>query len=517
MRKIIALFLAVFLLVPVDICAKACGDESFIFSESGICTYDETLYSKAPVDSTLGIGDKFEVGNVTYQVIEYDKTNRVFKAQVGTGERGSGESSKSKSSSMDLYIPDTVIYNGDKYDVVSISKGAFYSTQFFLIDIGDNVETIEEEAFKLCQYTYILNLGEKVRNIENSAFEGCKCLGNLYAGRNIKKIGNNAFKDCESLCVVDIDGELSQLGKRAFKGCEKLKDVKLGLIAGTIEKETFQDCNSLKKIVLEGRLTAIKERAFKNCYMLSEINFDYGLKFINAYAFENCSSLKRAEMPQTLTEVGEGAFRCCNKLENVILNDIIRHIGSNAFEYCAKLISIRIPYSVEYIGERAFKGCEMLAEIEVDMGNPNYSSTHGVLFNKDQTTLIKFPEGIFLREYKVPDTVRIIGRESCINCNLEYIRFNSMTRIIEESAFCGSDLRRVDFGEGLERIERRAFANSPSLNYVVIPKDVRYIGDEAFFSYFGAADIYVMGKKDESGFIDGVGKRWQGSSTVEYI
>lgn len=516
MRKIIAIFLAMFLLVPVNICVIAYeGSDNFV-SESETCVYNKTFCSITTVDGTSVLGDKFVVDNIVYQVIECDKINKVFKVQVGTGEKGSGDASKSKSLTIDLNIPDTVLYKGDEYNVVSISKGAFYCTEFLFIYIGDNVETIGEEAFKNCLYTSTLDFGEKVKNIEDNAFEGCFRIKSLYMGCRIEKIGNNAFKGCQLLNEVNINGKLSQLGECAFAGCENLKGVRLVLADGTIEREAFQNCNKLENIVFEGQLVTIKECAFKNCYMLSEINFDNGLRFIGDYAFANCYSLKKAKMPLSLTEIGEGAFSCCNSLENIFLNNGIKSIGNNAFEYCVNLIGIIIPYSVDYIGEGAFKGCESLVVIEVDTDNLNYSSELGVLFNKDQTKLIKLPEGILLNEYIIPDTVRIIGKESCINCRLESIKFNSMARIIEESAFCGSDIKKVSFGEGLEIIERRAFANSPYLGIVVIPKSVKYIGDEAFFSCFGAADIWVEEKKDESDFIDGVGKRWHGGSVVKY-
>ena len=49
--------------------------------------------------------------------------------------------------------------------------------------------------------------------------------------------------------------------------------------------------------------------------------------------------------------------------------------------------SYTIPAGVTSIGPWAFEDCE---EIHVDTKSPEYSSSHGILFNKNKTLLIKY-------------------------------------------------------------------------------------------------------------------------------
>lgn len=65
----------------------------------------------------------------------------------------------------------------------------------------------------------------------------------------------------------------------------------------------------------------------------------------------------------------------------------VTSIGPWAFFYCFNLKSITIPAGVTSIGEWAFEDCE---EIHVDTKSPEYSSSHGILFNKNKTLLIKY-------------------------------------------------------------------------------------------------------------------------------
>jgi len=66
-----------------------------------------------------------------------------------------------------------------------------------------------------------------------------------------------------------------------------------------------------------------------------------------------------------------------------------------------------IPASVTEISEK-FTGCKSLTNIKVHRNNPVYTSVDGVLFNKDMSRLILFPEGRG-GDYIIPASVETIG------------------------------------------------------------------------------------------------------------
>ena len=113
---------------------------------------------------------------------------------------------------------------------------------------------------------------------------------------------------------------------------------------------------------------------------------------IGEYAFYEWKNLENITMSSNITSIGDSAFTRCNNLTNITIPESVTSIGTAAFGDCSSLTSITIPESVTSIGDYAFDGCSSLTNINVEKENSNYSSIDGILFNKAQTVIIKYPE-----------------------------------------------------------------------------------------------------------------------------
>ena len=143
----------------------------------------------------------------------------------------------------------------------------------------------------------------------------------------------------------------------------------------------------------------------------------YGAESSYAPWYEQRSSIKSIVIDAGVTSIGDEAFRQCNNLTAVTIPSTVTRIGDAAFFDCKNLPSVTIPQSVTQIGNTVFVGCNGLAAINVDSNNNNYSSSDGVLFDKAQKTLMRFPAGKNgTYKYTIPSTVDSIGEYAFQNC-----------------------------------------------------------------------------------------------------
>ena len=136
------------------------------------------------------------------------------------------------------------------------------------------------------------------------------------------------------------------------------------------------------------------------------------------------------------------------------------------------------------ITDYAFVSCDDLAELSVSSDNLNYSSKDGILFNKQQTVLVKYPKAKEGNFYEIPDTVVTIGKRAFEECiNLTDITIPDNVTSIDSGAFLGcSHLKKIVIPDSVISIAGWAFMWCAGLTDVTLGKGITSIGDRAFES-----------------------------------
>jgi len=125
----------------------------------------------------------------------------------------------------------------------------------------------------------------------------------------------------------------------------------------------------------------------------------------------------------------------------------------------------------------AFDACTELMSITVDMLDPNYTSRDGVLFDKEQHTLVQYPSGK-VGSYSIPASVSRVG----------------------DFAFYGSDkLTSVILPSSVTSIGPGAFSSCTGLRSLYIGDGVTSIGDFAFNGSTGLTAVYFAGNPPKLG------------------
>ena len=176
---------------------------------------------------------------------------------------------------------------------------------------------------------------------------------------------------------------------------------------------------------------------------LEEVHFDSYSKLteIGAGTFSS-TGIESISLPASVKVIGDHAFRNCINLKNIELSRSLETIGECAFYGCLSLENISIPASVTSISKWAFAGCTSLENFYVSKDNNRYMSKDGILYNKDQTHLIKYPEGKTDKSFAIPDSVEHIEGDAFsdyIN-ELESVYIPNTVTNIDPFAFSGNNL-----------------------------------------------------------------------------
>lgn len=201
------------------------------------------------------------------------------------------------------------------------------------------------------------------------------------------------------------------------------------------------------------------------------------------------------------------------------------------------LEELNIGENIEKIDPWALTNCPVLKAINVSENNKYFTSVDGVLYSKDMTKLIAYPNGRTSlvtdkdgkatggSTIKLPDTVKVIGENAFYMCsNLYSIEFNEGLQKVENKAFLKcTNLSAVEFPETLTEIGVDSFSYCDSLTHIEIPASVKSIGDYAFFSTASSVDKIVVHQPNADSLT--LGKDWipnkknnvREKVTVEYV
>ena len=289
-------------------------------------------------------------------------------------------------------------------------------------------------------------------------------------GYSTTAIGDWSFEWCSSLTSVIIPDSVTSIGYGAFYGCSSLTSVEIPDSVTSIGNIAFLFCENL---------TEISVATGNTVYSSSDgVLFNKDKSELMVFP---AGKGKSYVMPDGVTSIGESAFFNCISLTSVTMPDSVTNIEKWAFNGCESLTSVTIPEGVKSIGEEAFAFCSKLTEISVASGNTVYSSSDGVLFNKDKSELVFFPAGKE-GDYVIPDSVTSIGDSAFYHCRAltSVIIPDSVTSIgVRAFEECES-LTFVEMSDRITSIGEGTFCSCGALTSVEIPDSVTSIGDSAF-------------------------------------
>ena len=168
-----------------------------------------------------------------------------------------------------------------------------------------------------------------------------------------------------------------------------------------------------------------------------------------------------------VTGLGGACFMGFEYLRHVSIPDGVTLIDGSAFYDCPNLQSLTLPAGLTTLSPMALYN-NGLTEIKISSKNRYFTSVDGVLYSKDQRTLLQYPNGREAANYSVLSSVTAIA---------DYAFANSFA------------LRTVTLPDGLTALGDGAFQECTALEQITIPSSVTQYGNWLFNGCYSLTSV----------------------------
>ena len=324
-------------------------------------------------------------------------------------------------------------------------------------------------------------------------------------GKPVTRIEDGAFLGCSGLTSVTIPNTVTSIGKGAFKNCSGLTGcLTIPSSVSSIGDEAFWGCSQLWNVFFMGNAPAMGKNVFGSYWVFpSNSLFIPTLYYLaESSGFTSPTWIDSSGDSYNTVATSRDGFTCLVSNNQVTITgylgadssisipSVLNVSGSSlsVTGFCGaqsnfSLTHINLPASVTSIGTGAFDCFYNLTSITVDpMNSVLSSSSDGVLLDKQQSTILRYPKGK-TGGYTIPDHVVTIGYGAFAECSgLASVTIPASVSNIGSYAFAQCNgLTSVTIPSGVTSISVGSFCYCTGLINVTIPGAITAVGDGAFY------------------------------------
>ena len=284
-------------------------------------------------------------------------------------------------------------------------------------------------------------------------------------------IGANAFYDKSAVTSIEIPGSILTIESLAFHFCTGLTTITIPSSVTSLYSDAFSNCHNLAEIIVDPANSfyvsvngILFDHDMKTLMLISESNplttyvipstvtsidrIGIRSKYLEELTFPESMTtietqrvwapgLLKIVLSSSITSIAEYAFQGSVSVKEILIDsDILRNkytikdlfLGQSSSDNLISLTTVDFGSHVTYYSYTAFAKLNNLEAFNVDAANTTFSSIDGVLFSKDQQTLISYPchKGT---SYEIPSNVVTIGNTAFYGCNnLTFLKIPSTVK-----------------------------------------------------------------------------------------
>ena len=408
------------------------------------------------------------------------------------------------------------------------------------INIPNTVVTIGDKAFYGCERLKRITVPNTVTSIGFSAFEDCSSLQQI----DLPFIGGNAnATDAnlgyifgtqqswhheqyvpESLQKVNITGPITYLGPDAFYGCSNLQAIFIPNSIESIDYAAFEGCDNLHYTRYDNGyymgngnnphliLMKAKDLAITTCKIHNRTKIFYAEPFVG------CSQLAEIvvseaneyycvidgvlytkdkqklvlypagktgdtfEVPSWVETIRDLAFLDCINIHTLKIADSVTEIGNYSLDGCKNITSITLGknLTLRWPEMAPLFDSESLQEIQGECLNA--CTNNGILYNKDGTSLWRYPRARNVVNFEIPANVTRIEQKAFSQTlvkKVQWMEGKDGTLALGYKAFEGASRLEQAIFESSIQLDRQTFNNCKNLQTLKFTSGTQFLNADA--------------------------------------
>ena len=191
--------------------------------------------------------------------------------------------------------------------------------------------------------------------------------------------------------------------------------------------------------------------------------------------------------PESLTKINNYAFRY-SAIKKIYLNEGLTTIGSCGFQNCKNLEWVDVPSTLTDLGSFAFQlGSNNGRCLSVNIHDlvafcnvtcANHQASIWMDYSKERNLYI---DGQKITDLEIPAEVTKVKPYLFLGCSgLKSVTFMGDLQSVDEGAFAGCRIEKIQFNGKCGSIGNTAFVNNNLKNDLVLPEGMTSIGSQAF-------------------------------------
>lgn len=284
------------------------------------------------------------------------------------------------------------------------------------------------------------------KSIGSQCISSCTKLKSIHVPQSVANLEAKCFANCKSLESADLTSLTTvTLPSYMFRNCRSLKSVLLPTTMQSLPTGIFEGCIGLNSVEIPSCVTTLEDSCFHGCGGLSDLKIPEGVTMIGNYCFTE-ADIKSISLPSTLQSIGNGAFARANVNSPLNLPKGLNSLGDSCFTRVS-IPALTIPASVNLIGDACFYA-SCIPSIKFADESPITILGDAMFYNSSIKEIV-LPSGLEeigrrcftscheLKELRLPETIRRIGKYSLSDLNLDTFTLPDSIESVEERSFNG--------------------------------------------------------------------------------